>query len=117
MNRLQTPEEHATAVVWILAIIDEMIAMHTRAKADIRHYGLCSYRDEAVSKVCRARLGWGATDDVQCSMRALMEKHIRPKRSGPYWFGPPTTKAAWKRRAKALQQLRAIVAAGDINPY
>lgn len=117
MNRLQTPKEHATAVVWILAIVDEMIAMHARAKSDVRHLGLCPCRSCAVRTVCRERLGWSATDDVQHSMQALMVKHIRPKRSGTYWFGHPSTSVAWKRRAKALQKLRAIVAAGDINPY
>lgn len=117
MNRLQTPKEHATAVAWILAIVDEMIAMHARNKSDVRHFGLCSYRNEAVRTVCSARLGWSATDDVNHSMQALMVKHIRPKRFSTYWFGPPAGSAAWKRRAKALQKLRAIAAAGDINPY
>lgn len=117
MNRRQTPKEHATAVVWILAIVDEMIAMHARAKSDVRHFGLCYCRSHAVRAVCRYRLGWSATDDVDHSMRALMVKHIRPEGSGPYWFGPTVGTVSWKRRAKALQKLRAIVAAGDINPH
>lgn len=116
-HKRQTPEEHATAVAWIIAIVDAMIAMHDLTKTDVCHYGLCSYRDRAVTTVCRARLGWSATDDVHRSMRALMEKHLRPKRHSIYWFGRPTTTSAWKLRAKALQKLRAIVAAGDINPY
>lgn len=113
---LQTPEQHAHAVVWLLAIVDHMIAAHKehRKKA---HLGLCALQASAMMRICHCKMTFYALEQVYASFSKLMEKHLKPRVGhSAWWFGPRYSPYAYDLRTNALQRLRAIIASGDIDP-